>query len=136
MTPPAPVSSTAAAQASSAVSMARISMRGRIANGEWRIEGQRESLFAIRYSLFALHSHRPDFDHVGHEMPQEILDAVLQRCRRGRAAGAGALHVEINDAVLEAAEGDVAAIIGDSGAHPRLDQVLDGRHRIGAGLVE
>jgi hypothetical protein len=27
-------------------------------------------------------SHRPDFDHVGYEMPQQILDAVLQR--RGR----------------------------------------------------
>ena len=24
-------------------------------------------------------SHRPDFDHVGHEMPQQVLDAVLQR---------------------------------------------------------
>ena len=23
--------------------------------------------------------HRPDFDHVGHEMPQQVLDAVLQR---------------------------------------------------------
>ena len=27
-------------------------------------------------------SHRPDFDHVGHEMLQQVLDAVLQR--RGR----------------------------------------------------
>jgi hypothetical protein len=24
-------------------------------------------------------SHRPDFDHVGHEMPEQVLDAVLQR---------------------------------------------------------
>src|SRR5437879_2882026 len=46
-------------------------------------------------------SHRPDFDDVGYEMPRQILDAVLQRCRRRRAAGAGALHVEIDHAVLE-----------------------------------
>ena len=26
--------------------------------------------------------HRPDFDHVGYEMLQQILDAVLQRRRR------------------------------------------------------
>jgi hypothetical protein len=24
-------------------------------------------------------SHRPDFDHIGHEVAQQILDAVLQR---------------------------------------------------------
>src|SRR6266404_7397271 len=113
ITPPALVSSTAAAQASSAVSMERISMTGRVANGEWRIDYRYQTLFAIRHSLFALRLHRPDFDHVGHEMLQQILDAVLQRRRRGRAAGAGAPHVEVDDAVLEATEGDVAAVIGD-----------------------
>src|SRR4051794_10514279 len=66
-------------------------------------------------------SHRPDFDHVRHEMLQQVLDAVLQCRRRRRAAGAGALHVEIDDPVLEAAEGDVAAVVGDCGAHPGLD---------------
>ena len=81
-------------------------------------------------------SHRPDFDHVGHEMLQQVLDAVLQRRGGGRAARAGALHVEIDDAVPEAAEGDVAAVIGDRGAHPGFDQVLDGRDRLGVGLVE
>jgi hypothetical protein len=30
----------------------------------------------------ARNSHRPDFDHVGHEVLQEVLDAMLQR--RGR----------------------------------------------------
>ena len=71
-------------------------------------------------------SHRPDFDHVGHEMLQQVLDAVLQRRGRGRAAGAGALHVEIDDAVPEAAEGDVAAVIRDRRPHAGFDQVLDG----------
>ena len=33
-------------------------------------------------SDIATPSHRPDFDHVGHEMLQQVLDAVLQR--RGR----------------------------------------------------
>ena len=83
-----------------------------------------------------IRSHRPDFDHVGHEMLQQVLDAVLQRRGGGRAAGAGALHVEIDDAVPEAAEGDVAAVIGDRGAHPGFDQVLDGGDRLGVGLVE
>ena len=38
---------------------------------------------------------------------------MLERRRRGRAARARALHVEIDDAVAKAPEGDVAAVIGD-----------------------
>ena len=34
-----------------------------------------------------------------HEMPQQVLDAVAQRRGRGRAARAGALHVEEHGAV-------------------------------------
>ena len=63
-------------------------------------------------------------------MPKQVLDAVAQRRGRRRAAGAGALHGQIDDAVLEAAERDVAAVIGHRRPHPRLDaesgQILDG----------
>ena len=47
--------------------------------------------------------------------------------RRGRrwTAGTGALHVEIYDAVLEPAEGNITAVIGDGWADPRLDQFFD-----------
>src|SRR5258708_10282232 len=102
------------------------------ANSEWRIANSvtknpiRHSLFAIRLSP---KSHRPDFDHVGHEMPEQVLDAVLQRRGGGRAAGARTLHVEIDDTVLEAAEGDVTPAIGDSRRHPGLAHVLDSRDR-------
>ena len=74
--------------------------------------------------------------HVRHEMAQQVLDAVLQRRGRGRAARAGALHGEKDDAVLEAAEGDVAAVIGDRRTHARLDQFLDGGDRLGVVGVE
>src|SRR5262249_11570500 len=54
---------------------------------------------------------------------------------RGRrwTAGAGALHVEKHDAILEAAERDVAAVIFDRGANAGLDQLLDGGDRLGVG---
>src|SRR4051812_31773216 len=104
-------------------------------SSEWRMV---ESLVpAIRYSLFATRPlDRPYLDHIRHEMLEQVLDAVLQRRGRRRAAGAGALHVEIDDAVLETAEGDVPAVIGDRRPHPGLDQVLDGVHGLGIGLVE
>src|SRR3569832_854566 len=57
-------------------------------------------------------------------------------CGRRRAAGAGAFHVEIDDAILEAAEGDVAAVIGDRRPHAGLDQILDHVDGLGIGLVE
>src|SRR5262245_7230837 len=139
--PPRPVSSTAAEQPSSAVSMARTrisddsaramdSGRRRIANGEQRI-----GLRSIRCHRSSAR-HRPDLDHVGEVVPQQVLDAVPQRRGRGWAARAGALHVEIDDAVLEAAEGDVAAVIGDRRPHPGLDQLLDGGDRLGIGGFE
>ena len=44
---------------------------------------------------------------------------------------------QIDDAVLEAAERDVAAVLGDRRAHPRLDQLLDGGDGLGVlGLEE
>src|SRR5579871_1162477 len=110
---PASVSSTAAAQASSAVSMARINMETRrMTSDEQLIEGRKRppfavcrqniSLFAIPYSPFAP-SHRPHFVHLGHEMPQQVLDAVLQGRGGRRTACAGTFHVEVDDAVREAA---------------------------------
>ena len=56
------------------------------ANSEWRVATSKWVAAwlqtAIRHSLrdySPLPSHRPDFDHVGHEMLQQVLDAVLQR---------------------------------------------------------
>src|ERR1700686_4706919 len=80
--------------------------------------------------------HRPHFDHVGYEMLEQVLDAVLERGGRGRAARAGALHIEIDDAFLVAAKGDVAAVAGYRRAHAGLDQILDGGNRIGVLGVE
>src|SRR4051812_26141842 len=64
-----------------------------------------------------------------HEMAEQVLDAVLERRGRGGATGAGAAHVQENNAVAEAAEGDVAAVLGDGRTDPGLEQLLDGRHR-------
>ena len=33
--------------------------------------------------------------------------------------------MEVNDSVLEAAKNDVAAVLGDGGADPRIEQLLD-----------
>ena len=58
-------------------------------------------------------------------MAQQIFDAMLERRGRTRAARAGALHIEIDDAVAIALECDVAAVLGDCRANPRLEQFLD-----------
>jgi hypothetical protein len=50
-----------------------------MANGEWT-KADPYSPFATHYA--PLQSHRPDFDHVGHKVPEQVLDAVLQG--RGR----------------------------------------------------
>src|SRR6516225_10993728 len=81
-------------------------------------------------------SHRTDFGNVWNEMAQQVLNAVAQRRGRRRAARTCAFHVEIDDAILETAERDVAAIVGDCGADPGLDQLLDGGDRGGVRLVE
>src|SRR5438132_975792 len=81
-------------------------------------------------------SHGSDFDHVRQIMAQQVLDAVPERRGRRWAARAGALHVEIDDTVLEAAEGDVAAVIGNRRPHPRFDQLFDDSNRFGILLFE
>src|SRR5581483_3840198 len=75
-------------------------------------------------------SNRPHLLHLGDEVPEQVLDAVAQRCGRGRAARAGAAHMEIDDALAIALEGDVAAVLGDRRAHARLEQLLDGLDRL------
>ena len=65
--------------------------------------------------------------HFRTEVAQQVLDAVPQRRRRAGAARAGAAHVQIDDAVAEAREGDVAAVLRHRRAHARLQQLLDGR---------
>ena len=71
-----------------------------------------------------------------HEMPQQILDAVAERRGRGRAARAGALHVEEHGALLEALEGDVAAVHRHRGPDAGRDQLLDDLDGLGVALVE
>ncbi len=63
--------------------------------------------------------------HLGHEVRQQVLDAVLQRGGGGGAALAGALHRQVDRAFAEAAELYVAAVAGNSRADSGLEQVLD-----------
>ena len=76
-----------------------------------------------------------DLLHFGHEVLEQVLDAVLQRRRGRRAAGAGALHVQEHRAVLVAAEGDVAAVLRHRRANARIEQFLDGDDDLRVGLV-
>src|SRR3984957_9935231 len=117
------VSNTAAEQAASAVSIASTRMKD-------------QTMLIRRGAPDITRSYGPDFGDVRNEMTQQILDAVLQRCRRGRATRAGALHGEKDDAVLETAESDVAAVIGDRRAHPGFDQFLDRGDGFGVGCIE
>src|SRR6476660_432781 len=59
-----------------------------------------------------LSSYRPHLLHVRAEVLEQVLDAVAQRGGRARAARAGAAHVQEHDAVFEAMEDDVAAVVG------------------------
>src|SRR5262249_17846602 len=70
-------------------------------------------------------SNRANLLHLRDEVTEEVLDAVTERRRRARAAGAGAAHMQEHDAVSIALEGDIAAVLGDRWAHPRLEQLLD-----------
>src|SRR3954451_13035800 len=81
-------------------------------------------------------SNRLDLPDVGQEVTEQVLNAVLQRRRGGRTARAGALHVEVDYPILEAAEGDVAAVAGDRRADAGLEQLLDGLDRRRVGRVE
>lgn len=58
-------------------------------------------------------------------MFQEAFDAVLERGRAGRAAGARTLQCQIHNPVLETAIGNIAAIASYSRTHPRFEQFVD-----------
>src|SRR3546814_20092062 len=60
--------------------------------------------------------------HLWHIMFEQGFDAVLQRRGRRRPARAGALPLEIDIALVEAAIADVDAVASDSGAGARFDQ--------------
>src|SRR3546814_15021833 len=66
---------------------------------------------------------------------EQLLDAVLQRRGRGGATRAGALHLEEDLPLVEPAIDDVAAVIGDRGAHAGVDQIPDLFDDIGIGGI-
>src|SRR3984957_3272557 len=73
---------------------------------------------------------------VRQEVLEKVLDSVPERRRRGGAAGAGALHLEIDDSLAIALEDDVAAVASDRRADSGLDQFLDRLDRFGVLGVE
>ena len=68
-------------------------------------------------------------------MHQHALDTILERHRARVARPAGAAQLELDDAVLEAAEVDVAAVLLDGGPDARLEQLLDHADHLGVVLV-
>src|SRR5262245_37697217 len=129
------LSSTAAEQASSAVSIARTRMTSEFAQ---KCETAMNPVRAARRSfvLRAASLHRPHFHDIRHVVAQQILDAVAECCSRRWAAGAGALHVEKHHAILEAAECNISAIILHGRTNTGLDQFLDHGDRLGILFVE
>ncbi len=63
-------------------------------------------------------------------MLEQVLDTVTQGCGRAGTAGARAAHVQINNAIAEPGEGNVAAILSNRRAHARFQQFLDGFYRL------
>ena len=59
-------------------------------------------------------------------MPQKILHAIFERRGRRRAAGARALHREIDNTLAKTAKHDIAAIARYRWANARLEQFLNG----------
>ena len=64
-------------------------------------------------------------------MPEQILDAVAERRRGARATGASTAHMQIDDTVAEALEGDVTAILRHGRTHAGFEQLLDGGDNLG-----
>src|SRR3569623_2605053 len=71
----------------------------------------------------------------GDEVAEQVLDAGLEGRGRGRAARAGALHVQVDRAVAEALEGDIAAIHGHGRTDAGRDQLLDDFDGLGVAVV-
>src|SRR5262249_18225902 len=140
-----PVSSIAAEQASSAVSMA--GTRNGSAAAPLPAPPPSPALLSpacgeelgrgrLSAGRAAVSSYRSNFDHVRNVVAQQVLNTVLQGCGRGWATGTRALHVEKHDAILEAPERNIAAVIGDGGPHTGLDQFLDDGDRLGVLGIE
>src|SRR5215469_18781858 len=68
---------------------------------------------------------RLHFHYFRHVVLQKILDAHLERGGRARAARAGPLHVQVDHAILEILEDDVAAVLGNRRTHARFEKLLD-----------
>ena len=90
---------------------------------------------AARQATACVASDRFDRLDLGHIVADQALDPALQRDRRRRAARAGALHAEIERAVLVAAIDDVAAVLRDRRADAGFDQILDLVDDLGVGRV-
>ena len=58
-------------------------------------------------------------------MLQKILDAHLERGRRARAARARALHVQVDHAIPEVLEDDIAAVLRHRRTNARIEKFLD-----------
>src|SRR5207245_9438057 len=69
-------------------------------------------------------SDRFDGFDLGHVVADQALDAAFERDRRGGAAGAGAVHREIQVTVLVPLVDDVAAVLRDRRADASLDELL------------
>jgi signal transduction histidine kinase len=80
-------------------------------------------------------SDRANLLHLRHVVPEHVLDTVLQGRGRARAAGAGALHVQVDNPILETVEDDVAAVLGHRWAHAGVQQLLDLAYDLAIGFV-
>ncbi len=70
-----------------------------------------------------------------HVVHQHALDATLQRDGTRVTGSAGAAQLQLDKAVVKAPKLNVAAILLDGGADPRLEQLLDHAHHLVVVLV-
>src|SRR5476651_1841565 len=66
--------------------------------------------------------HYDDFRHV---VLQKVLNSHFQGGRRTRATRARALHLQVDHAVAEVMEHDIAAVLGHGRTDAGLEQILD-----------
>ena len=66
---------------------------------------------------------------------QHALDTVLERHRARIARPARSAQLELNNSILEPAELDIATVLLNSRANPRLQQLLDHAHHLAIVLV-
>jgi hypothetical protein len=68
---------------------------------------------------------RLHLDHFRHVVLEQVLDAHLERGRRAGAARAGPLHVQVDHAIPEILEDDIAAVLGHRRPDAGFEQFLD-----------